>query len=214
MRPLTDRTPKPLLRAGGKPLIVHLMERLCAAGLSDFVINHAYLGASIEKALGGGQDFGARIRYSPEPPPAFGTGGGIRHALPLLGSERFLVVNADIWTDYPFSRLAEGIPDSLAHLVLVDKPSYKDVGDFDLSGHRVSNGGSPPLTFSGIGVYRPELFADCGPGAFPLGPVLRREADAGHVNGERYAGQWVDVGTPGRLAELDSRLRAVRAANK
>lgn len=202
MRPLTDRIPKPLLPAGGKPLIVHHLEALAAAGFRDVVINHAHLGGMIEEALGSGRRWGLRIHYSPEPAGALETGGGIFHALPLLGSAPFLVVNGDIWCDYDFSRcmLAET---ELAHLVLVDNPAHHPQGDFALRGGRVVDGEGRRLTFSGIGVYRRQLFDAVDRTAFPLAPLLRRAVAAGRVSGEHFSGGWVDVGTPERLQALD-----------
>lgn len=204
MRPLTDRIPKPLLRVGGKSLIEYHIEALVAAGFSELVINHAHLGERIEAALGDGGRWGARIRYSPEG-EALETGGGIFRALPLLGDAPFLVVNGDIWCDYDFSipPPGEGV---LAHLVLVDNPAHNPRGDFALSAGRVANAGAPRLTFSGIGLYRPELFAGCAPGAFPLAPLLRAACDRGQVSGEHYRGRWTDVGTPQRLRELGRML--------
>ncbi len=206
MRPLTDHTPKPLLQVGGKALIEWLIEGLVRAGILDLVINHAHLGERIEQALGDGSRWGARIRYSAEGAGrALETGGGIYRALPLLGDAPFLVVNADIWTDLDFARLA--LPaGSLAHLVLVDNPAHHPGGDFHLAGDRVSAAGQPRLTFSGIGIYHPRLFADCQPGAFPLGPLLRAAMPRGSVSGAHHPGRWVDVGTPARLAELDETL--------
>ncbi len=203
MRPLTDHTPKPLLRVGGKPLIQHHIERLAAAGIREIVINHAHLGQQIEAALGDGERFGVAIRYSAEGEgQALETGGGIFKALPLLGPDPFLVVNGDIWTDCPFADLwlREG---DLAHLVLVANPPHHPGGDFGLHGGRVGSAGEPRLTFSGIGLYHPELFAGCSPGAFPLAPLLRRAMDGDRVGGSRHLGHWCDIGTPERLAELD-----------
>jgi N-acetyl-alpha-D-muramate 1-phosphate uridylyltransferase len=204
MRPLTDHTPKPLLKAGGKPLIVHHIERLAAAGLTDIVINHAHLGAQIEAALGGGGLYGVHIRYSPED-KALETGGGILRALPLLGPDPFLVINGDVWTDIDLAALGLA-PGDLAHLVLVDNPPHNPAGDFALSGGRVFTEGDPRLTFSGVGVYRPELFADCTPGAFPLGPLLRSAMARCLVGGSHHRGIWIDIGTPQRLADLDRML--------
>jgi MurNAc alpha-1-phosphate uridylyltransferase len=208
MRPLTDATPKALLEAGGKPLVVRLIERLAAEGFAELVVNHAHLGAMIEAALGDGSRFGVRIRYSPER-DALETAGGIANALAVLGSAPFLVVNADLHSDYPFGRLrsAPGA-DAHAHLVLVDNPPHHPAGDFALAGNRVANDGAAKLTFSGIGVYRPTLFRDVAPGTrAALGPLLRAAAADGRVSAERYAGRWVDVGTPERLARLDAELR-------
>jgi MurNAc alpha-1-phosphate uridylyltransferase len=205
MRPLTDRTPKPLLQVGGKTLIEHLVERLAAAGLRELVINHAHLGAQLEAYLGDGRRHGVRIAWSREPEGALETGGGILHALPLLADPSFLVVNADIWTDYPFARLA-GRLTGLAHLVLVDNPAHHPQGDFVLDGDRVRAGDGRHLTFSGIGVYHRDLFRGCVPGRFPLAPLLRTAMEQGAVSGEHYSGGWYDIGTPERLAELERAL--------
>jgi N-acetyl-alpha-D-muramate 1-phosphate uridylyltransferase len=223
MRPLTDHTPKPLLQAGGKPLIVWHIERLVRAGITDLVINHAHLGVQIEQALGDGSQFGANIRYSDEG-TALETAGGIAFALPLLGSEPFVVVNGDIYCDYDFSRLlgrAEQMQHSVdtVHLVLVDNPEHNAKGDFILQGNRVipeypaesgiPNPASRILTFSGIGLYRPSLFAHMKRGVkAPLAPLLREQIALDRVSGEHHQGIWVDVGTPQRLDELDKQLRA------
>jgi MurNAc alpha-1-phosphate uridylyltransferase len=205
MRPLTDRVPKPLLEAGGRPLIQYHIERLAAAGIRDIVINHAHLGGQIEATLGDGSRFGVRIRYSPEH-TALETGGGIFNALPLLGPEPFLVINGDIWSDLEPAGLRLRETD-LAHLVLVDNPPHHPSGDFALADGRVQADGDRRLTFSGVGVYSPALFADCCPGAFPLAPLLRAAMAEGRVGGEHHAGRWLDIGTPARLAELDRLLR-------
>jgi len=204
MRPLTDHTPKPLLRVGGRTLIDYHLKALGAAGIRDVVINHAHLGAQIEATLGDGERYGLQIRYSPEAIP-LETGGGIRNALRLLGAQPFLVINGDIWTDYPYSRLPAE-PAGLAHLVLVDNPSHHPAGDFALQAGRVRADGEPPLTFAGIAVYRAALFADHPPGRFPLAPLLRAAMADGQVSGEHYRGRWMDVGTPERLARLDTLL--------
>ena len=209
MRPLTDRIPKPLLQVAGKPLIVWHIERLAAAGLRRLVINHAHLGAQIEQHLGDGSEWGVRITYSPEG-QALETGGGIFHALPLLGDAPFLVVNGDVWCDVVFSGLALG-HDDLAHLVLVDNPAHHPEGDFALREGRVSTGGDERLTYSGIGVYRAELFASCEPGAFPLAPLLREAMAVGRISGVHHRGAWLDVGTPERLMELDQQISAREA---
>jgi MurNAc alpha-1-phosphate uridylyltransferase len=198
MRPLTDTTPKPLLRIGGQTLIERHVHALARAGITGLVINHAYLGEQIVKALGDGDAYGVHIRYSPETAGSLETGGGIMNALPLLGEEPFLVVNGDIWTDFPFASLPSQI-DGLAHLVMVDNRENHPQGDFSLSQGRLSQQGPAMLTFSGIGVYRPELFAGCRPGVFPLAPLLRTTMDAGQVSGEHYTGSWFDIGTPERL---------------
>lgn len=210
MRPLTDDCPKPLLPVAGKPLIQHHVERLAASGFESIVINHARLGERIEAALGDGSRFGISIRYSAEGDAPLETGGGIRHALPLIEGDLFLVVNADIYTDFPFApRTLPG--GDLAHLVLVDNPAHNPGGDFSLIGGRIGATASPRYTFSGIGVYHRALFADTPVGAFPLAPLLRTAAIAGRVGGERYSGVWVDVGTPDRLQALDRQLQAGRA---
>jgi len=207
MRPLTDHTPKALLKAGGKALIEYRIESLAAAGFRELVINHAHLGAQIEAHLGNGERYGVRITWSREPDAALETGGGIFQALAWLDGENFLVVNADIWTDYPFARLAAPIA-GLAHLVLVDNPPQHPQGDFVLRDSRVQAEGTPRLTFSGIGVYHRDLFRGCRPGRFPLAPLLRHAMESGQVSGEHYTGAWRDIGTPERLAELDRALSA------
>jgi len=223
MRPLTDHTPKPLLQAGGKPLIVWHIERLRAAGFSHVVINHAHLGQQIEDALGNGAGFGVSIQYSREV-RALETAGGIATALPLIDAEVFTVVNGDIYCEYDFSRLAEPLArlaagNDQAHLVLVDNPPHHPQGDFVLDGGRVTNADIPltphpaRFTFSGIGVYHRSLFAHTLAGEkAPLAPLLRLAIEAGRVSGEHYAGRWEDVGTPARLAALDEELRQHHAA--
>lgn len=206
MRPLTDHTPKPLLLVGGKPLIQYHIEALAAAGFQDLVINHAHLGAQIEAALGDGERFGVHIDYSQED-PALETGGGIFHALPLLGEDPFLVVNGDIWCDFPFAS-ARLRPHALAHLVLVENPPHNPQGDFALRAGWVSNDRVARLTFSGIGIYHPRLFAACQGGAFPLAPLVRAACDHNHVTGQYYKGRWLDVGTQQRLWELERLLEA------
>jgi MurNAc alpha-1-phosphate uridylyltransferase len=207
MRPLTDSTPKPLLEVGGRSLIEHTIAALQQAGIVDLTINLAHLGDQIRRRLGDGSSRGVRITYSPEPEGALDTGGGIVNALSKLGNDPFLVVNGDIWTDFPFSRLLRPF-DGVAHLVLVDNPPHHPDGDFILSGDRVHDQGpGPRLTFSGIGVYAPRLFGNCQPGVFPLAPLLRRAMNEGTVSGEYFPGAWYDIGTPKRLAELDLRLR-------
>lgn len=211
MRPLTDQTPKPLLPVAGKPLILWHIERLSRAGFGEIVINHAHLGEQIEALLGDGAAWGVRIAYSAEPPGALETAGGIANALPLLGNQAFLVVNGDIFCDWNFA-LARTVEVDLAHLVLVDNPPHHPQGDFGLEQQKVGAGDTAPcaarLTFSGIGIYRPELFAGIARGTVAkLAPLLKQAITAGRVSGERHAGQWVDVGTPERLKALDMRVR-------
>jgi N-acetyl-alpha-D-muramate 1-phosphate uridylyltransferase len=201
MRPLTDTTPKPLLRLGGQCLIEYHLQSLARAGIRDVVINLGHLGEQIEALLGGGQRYGLSIRYSHEGDHILDTGGGIHHALPLMGEEPFLVINGDIFTDFSFDSL-RAHPNALAHVVLVANPAQHPQGDFSLVDGRVHSEGAPRFTFSGIGVYRQQLFADCTAGVFPLAPVLRRAMAAGLVSGEFYGGIWHDVGTPERLSEL------------
>jgi MurNAc alpha-1-phosphate uridylyltransferase len=262
MRPLTDRMPKPMLEVGGKPLIAWHIENLVRAGIREIVINHAHLGAQIEKALGDGSQFGAHIQYSPEA-SALETAGGIANALPLLlpspaggesaargaqpaggEGEPFVVVNGDIFCDYDFAKLRKRAAElksngDTAHLVLVNNPVHHPNGDFALANDRVTNpvssitrkeyaGGftaaaqrpfrslnpqSSILTFSGIGIYQPVLFKDIPRGSIaPLAPLLRAQIALGKVSGEHHQGFWADVGTPQRLAELDSQVRSLHNA--
>ncbi len=207
MRPLTDHTPKPLLQVGGKALIVWHLERLAAAGVRDVVVNLAWLGEQIRDALGDGGRWGLRLRYSPEGEQGLETGGGIHRALALLGPEPFLVVNGDVWTDMDYTALLR-VPVGLAHLVLVPNPDHNPQGDFGLRQGQVSSAAPDDRrhTFSGVGVYRPALFAGCRPGSFPLAPLLRQAADEGKVSGQLHTGCWCDVGTPERLQLLDEKL--------
>lgn len=207
MRPLTDHTPKPLLQAGGKPLIVHQIERLRAAGIERLVINVAWHGALIENALGNGAALDVQIHYSREPEAALETAGGIRHALRLLGDDPFLVVNSDVHCDFPIDRLTGLDPTAHAHLVLVDNPQHHPEGDFALLNGRAELDGEPRLTYSGIGLFRPEMFAPLAPGFRPLRPVLEASIAAGRISGEHYRGKWLDIGTPQRLDQLDRDLR-------
>lgn len=210
LRPLTLHTPKPLVQAGGTPLIEYHIRALAKAGFTELVINHAWLGEQIEAYLGAGDQFGVSIRYSAEGEP-LETGGGIHRALPLLGDQPFAVVNGDIWTDYDFAALRLP-PERLAHLVLVDNPAHHPAGDFALAEGNIVEGeaSSAKLTYSGIAVLHPRLFADCTAGAFKLAPLLRRAIAAGQVSGERHTGRWVDVGTHERLAEVERILEARR----
>jgi MurNAc alpha-1-phosphate uridylyltransferase len=212
MRPLTDHTPKPLLVAGGKPLIVWHLERLAAAGFREIVINHAHLGSLIEQTLGDGAQWGLHIQYSPEPPGALETAGGIATALPLLGDQPFLVVNGDVYCDFDFGRffrLTVGGWKPAAHLVMVANPAHHTGGDFSLDGERVIYAnGEQTLTYAGIGVFSPSFFVGVQSGAvMKLRPLLDAAIAAGTLTGERFAGRWVDVGTPQRLAELDQELK-------
>jgi len=207
LRPLTDHTPKPLLPVAGRPLIEHTIANLVRSGFKEFVVNLSYLGEQIQGRLENGSKYGAHIVYSHEGENALETGGGIHKALPLLGADPFLVVNADIACDYPFERL-KNRPEGLAHLVLVENPVHHPKGDFGLEGGKALSKGEPRFTFSGIGVYRPELFAGLPPGRFPLAPLLREAMDKAQVSGELFAGFWMDIGTLERLRELDALIRS------
>lgn len=209
LRPLTLHTPKPLVRAAGVPLIEYHVKALVAAGFTDIVINHAWLGQQIEDYLGDGARFGARLCYSAEGEP-LETGGGIYRALGLLGDAPFVVVNGDIWTDFDFTRLKRALAGS-AHLVLVDNPLQHPAGDFVLNQGKIQDTqpGEAQLTYSGIAVLHPQLFVGCQPEAFKLAPLLRQAISEGLVSGEHHAGQWIDVGTHERLADLE-RLLAER----
>jgi MurNAc alpha-1-phosphate uridylyltransferase len=205
MGALTAGQPKPLLEAGGETLIEHQIRRLVAAQFTDLVINHAAHGLLLEQHLGDGRRYGANIVYSAEGGTPLGTGGGIVQALPLLGREPFMVVNADVWTDFEFARLRRP-PPGLAHLVLVSNPDHNAAGDFGLIGDRVATNTRLRLTYSGIGCFRGELFEGCRAGPLALAPLLRAAAEQGRVTGELYRGDWLDVGTPERLERLRRRL--------
>lgn len=208
LRPLTLHTPKPLVRAAGVPLIEYHLRALAAAGFTEVVVNHAWLGQQIEDYLGDGSRFGVSIAYSAEAEP-LETGGGIFKALPLLGDQPFALINGDIFTDYPFAELRRPLV-GLAHLVLVANPVHHVGGDFCLRDGRVSDAqvAQESLTYSGMAVLSPALFANCQPGAFKLAPLLREAMAAGQVSGEQFAGCWVDVGTHERLAEVERLLEA------
>lgn len=201
MRPLTLTRPKPLIEVNGRPLIEHHIQALAAAGITDLVINHAWLGDQLEAVLGDGSRLGVSIRFSAEGEP-LETGGGIFRALPLLGSEPFMLINGDIRTDVDFAALA--LPAGyLAHLVLVDNPVHHPSGDFGLVDGQITLEALEKLTYSGIAVLHPQLFSECTAGAFKLVDVLRPAIVAGQVSGQRLAGRWVDVGTLERLAEAE-----------
>lgn len=210
MRPLTDRYPKPLLPVGGRPLIVHHLERLRAAGITEIVINVSYRAEQIIAALGDGADHGVRIAWSREEVP-LETGGGIHRALGLLGTAPFLLVNGDVWCDLDPASLAALNEGDLARLVLVDNPAHHPSGDFRLdAAGRIHAGGEPRLTYAGIGLLDPALVAGEPPGAFALAPLLRRAMAEGRVAGHHHRGRWVDVGTPERLKTLDESLASNR----
>lgn len=220
MRPLTDSCPKPLLKVRGRPLIVWHLLNLARAGITEVVVNHAHLGQMIEDTLGDGSAYGVRIAYSPEG-TARETAGGIALARPLLGEEPFLALAADIWCPhFDFSEALDALKDSdmwgnpypankrdLAWLWLVKNPAHHPEGDFALNSFAIANDGNPRYTFSGIGVYRPELFDSVQPGeSAKLAPLLREQAALGRIGGELYPGDWTDVGTAERLEQLNQPL--------
>ena len=207
MRPLTDAIPKVLLEVRGKSLIAWSIEALARSGVREIVINHAHLGHMIEAALRDGHRFGVAIRYSREA-EALETAGGIAQALPLLGDRPFLVVNGDLFCDFDFSRLVgTALGQDLAHLVLVPNPPHHPQGDFALNGAQVAESGQSKLTYSGIGLYRPELFSSIRPGSKgQIASLLRAAMARGQVSGEMHGGVWHDVGTPARLSALNERV--------
>ena len=212
MRPLTDHTPKPLLQVGGKPLIEHHLVKLAGSGITEVVINVSHLAQQVIDFCGDGKPWGLTISYSPEDSP-LETAGGIQRALPLLGDAPFLVVNGDVWIDYPFERLVgrDLGAGTQAHLVLVDNPPHHPLGDFhlDSAGVMALRGPEEPgYTYAGLGIYAPAFFDGLAPGKTPLRPLLDRAIPAHRVSGEYHGGDWEDVGTPERLAALDTRVRA------
>ncbi|GEN23449.1 nucleotidyltransferase [Halomonas cupida] len=209
MRPLTDHCPKPLLPVAGKPLIVHHLERLAASGIEEVIINVSYRADQIIEALGDGHQWGLKIAFSREEAPQE-TAGGIAHALPLLGDSPFVLINGDIWCDLDLSTLP-ALGDNLAHLVLVDNPPQHTTGDFHLdSAYRVHDCGGPRLTYAGIALLDPRLVDGLPDTCYPLAPLLRQAMAEGRVSGQHHHGQWVDVGTPERLRELDLQLSTAR----
>ena len=204
MRPLTLHTPKPLIPVAGVPLIEYHLRALAQAGVTEVVINHAWLGDRIEAHLGDGARFGLQIVYSKESQP-LETGGGIYQALPLLGADPFILINGDVFTDYDFAVLQKPLQ-GLAHLVLINNPEHHLEGDFSLEEGRVLAPTTATLTYSGIAVLHPELFAGCQAGAFKLAPLLRQAIAQGQVSGEQFNGCWIDVGTPERLAAVEALL--------
>lgn len=202
LKPLTDVCPKSLCLVGGEPLIVHHIRNLKQAGISHIVINHAWLGGKIRQYLGNGAGFSVTIEYSAEPPGGLETGGGLMQALPLLGNEPFISVNADIYSDFDFRKMPQLQENNLAHLVLVVNPANNPGGDFGLKQGLIEN--TPKThTFSGIAVYRPELLRDLGIGRFSITPVLRKIVALKQVQGSIYSGQWVDIGSYQRLQTAD-----------
>lgn len=211
MRPLTDDCPKPLLEVGDAPLIVHQIRALARAGFRELIINTSYRAAQIHQVLGDGQQWQVRIQYSDEGESALETGGGIVRALPLLGNNPFLVVNGDVWCDYPWQRLRQ-LKTNQGHLILVDNPSHHPAGDFSLHGLRPLTGGEQTLTYAGIGVFHPGFFKHCEPGRYPLGPMLRAAAQESRLTAEHYRGEWRDIGSVERLDSLRAQLAAKSAS--
>lgn len=219
MRPLSDATPKPLLVVGGKRLVEWHLEKLAALGIDEVVINTSHLANQFPEALGDGSRWNLRIRYIDEGPVPLETGGGMLNALPLLGPDPFLLVNGDIWCDMDFSTLPRDLPD-VAHLVLVENPVHRPLGDFALgTDGKLSDAGPHCLTYAGIGIFRAALLEEyheprtpsadpsMAPARFPLAPLLRRAMREGKVSGSLHGGRWTDVGTPERLQQLDAELR-------
>jgi MurNAc alpha-1-phosphate uridylyltransferase len=202
LRPLSDSVPKALVEVRGESLLERHLRAVKAAGIDTVVINLGWLGDRIVERIGSGTKFGLNVIYSPEGDNILETGGGIHRALPMLGSEPFLVINADIYTDMPLPDRQLEL-DNVGHLMLVPTPAHKNRGDFELHDGSVRNGNNPALTFSGVAVYRPEFFAACMPGRFSLVPMLRDAADAGNLGGSLYEGLWEDVGTSAKLVELN-----------
>ncbi len=202
LRPLTHQTPKPLVKLAGKSLIEHHLERLAGAGYEEIVINLSYLGDQIKQQLQDGRRHGVRIEYSHEGEQPLGTGGGIIHALPLLGNKPFLVISSDIWCDHPLS--FPELEQDMAHLILVDNPPHHPEGDFVYQSGKVYNTGKSFLTFSGIGVYTPELFRNRSTRQLALAPLLHSAVALGHVSAEYYTGQWFDIGTAERLKQAEN----------
>lgn len=201
LRPITDKTPKPLIEIAGKPIIVHHLERLKSSGFNHIIINTSHLGEMIKQHLGDGTQFGLRIEYSHEVAP-LETAGGIINALPLLGKKPFLVINADIWCEHKLS-FANLSRDKLAHLVLVENPTHNTDGDFSYEFGRIYNHGKSRLTFSGIGLYDPKLFSNLAAEKLALAPILRAAIDEELVSAEYFTGKWFDIGTQERLAETE-----------
>lgn len=202
LRPLTDHTPKSLVEVRGQSLLERHLKNIHRAGIEDVVINLGWLGAQIVERIGSGAAYGLNVAYSDESDDVLETGGGIHNALPLLGDEPFLVVNADILTNMPVPAMNLGT-DDMGHLVMVKSPDYRDGGDFDIEDGRIRNGETQSLTFSGVAVYRPEFFDGCEAGRFSIVPMLREAADEDLLQGSLYEGFWADVGTPDRLTAIN-----------
>jgi MurNAc alpha-1-phosphate uridylyltransferase len=200
LRPVTDSVPKSLVEIDGQALLERHLRSLARGGVETVVINLGWLGEQIIERIGSGEKFGLNVVYSQEGENILETGGGIHRALPMLGADPFLVINADIYTDMPLPDVQLG-GDDMAHLVCVPVPQDQNDGDFAIEDGRIRNDGEPMFTFSGVSVYRPEFFAGCTPGRFSVVPMLRAAVDADTVSGSIYSGLWRDVGTPERLAD-------------
>lgn len=209
MRPLTDGCPKPLLKAGGVPLIDYHLHKLHAIGIREVVINHAWLGNQLEQYVGDGKKYGLKVHFSPEPEGGLETAGGIVRALPLLGSDPFLVVNGDVWSDFDFSLLPTSLNSDLGHLVLVDNPLHHQNGDFLFHNGRIltPRGSEQRLTFAGISVLSPALFAGLDDSFRKLQPLLDKAIRSNKLSAQHFQGAWCDVGTPERLEQLDTYLQ-------
>jgi len=207
LRPLTDETPKALIEVGGQSLLERHLDNVRSAGIKTVVINLGWLGDKIVERVGSGSRYGLEVVYSDEGDDILETGGGIHKALPMLGSEPFLVVNADIYTDMPVPSVKLH-DEHLGHLVMVPTPGYRESGDFDIDAGLICNGEKAAYTFSGVAIYRAEFFSGCEAGRFPLAPMLREATDSKQLSGSLYEGLWADVGTPERLAALEASLRA------
>lgn len=209
LRPLTDHTPKPLLPVAGRAMIEYTLDALTRAGFTDFVINLAHLGEQIRQHLGDGERWGINIQYSDEGDSALETAGGIQRALPLLGDDPFVVVNGDIATDFDYAGLRT-IACPVAHLVLIPNPEHHSEGDFGLSNGVVDQTSDIRYTFSGIGLYHPDLFKHCQPGKSRLADLLRSVMNDGQITGQLYSGYWLDVGTAERLHSLENHIQQQR----
>jgi MurNAc alpha-1-phosphate uridylyltransferase len=213
LRPLTDKTPKPLIKVAGKSLIEYHLQSLSASGFNEIIINTAWLAEKIHHEVGDGSDYGVSIRYSDEG-KALETAGGIIRALPLLGDKPFLVVNGDIWCDYDFSKLPEPGGNQLAHLILVNNPEHNQSGDFALHNGLVKTSGDAMYTYSGIGIFSPAFFTDQPSGPLPLGPIIREQCQNDLVSGELYEGLWTDAGTVERLQQLEKQIQNITGQDR